>query len=356
MNSQRLDRLNDVMMNLGLGGVLITKRENCIYFSGFNGSNGYLLITPERRVLITDSRYLIQAENQTEGFEIIEYKDSLIETLKMQVNSCNFKVLGFENEYMSCASYNKYSQSLIGVEFIGLGMVIDELRTIKDEIEIKKIQRAVSLGDKAFEHVLGYIKEGVREIEIAAEIEYFLKKNGATSTSFETIVASGKRGALPHGVASEKKLKKGEAITLDFGAVLDDYCSDMTRTVFLGKPEVKVEEVYKIVKKAQAEASLALFKGMTAKEVDSIARDIISATKYKDYFSHGLGHGVGLEVHEAPTISNKKDTILENGMVVTIEPGIYVPELGGVRIEDMVVVNDKTPNVLTSSTKEMIVL
>jgi Xaa-Pro aminopeptidase len=247
-------------------------------------------------------------------------------------------------------------KSLEGIELVPLGKDMDALREIKETDEIEKIKNAVRLADLAFAHVLPYIKEGVKELEIAAEIEYFIKKKGARGTSFETIVASGWRSALPHGVASDKKIQKGDPIVLDFGAFLDDYCSDMTRTVFLGEPVQEMKTIYNIVKEAQMNAAKGIIKGLVVKEGDALARRMIENNGYGDQFGHGLGHGVGLEIHEGPTLSYRGNTVLENGMVVTVEPGIYVPNLGGVRIEDIVVIQDQTPQILTSSTKEMVIL
>ena len=356
MNQQRFDRLNGILQDNGLDGILISKKENYTYLSGFNGSAATLFITPRQKIIFTDPRYTEQGKFQAKDFTLITYKNNFLEELKKKLHELEINTLGFESEVLSYKTYQEYSKNLTGFHLTPLGREIDRLREVKDPEEIDKIKNAVRLADLAFSNVLPYIKEGVMELEIASEIEYFLKKNGARGTSFETIVASGWRSSLPHGVASEKKIQKGDPIVLDFGAYLDDYCSDMTRTVFLGEPTEEMKKIYNIVQKAQISGAQGIIKGMTAKEADSIARRYIERLGYGDRFGHGLGHGVGLEIHEGPTLSYRGDAVLENGMVVTVEPGIYVPDLGGVRIEDMVVIQDQTPHILTASTKEMVIL
>jgi Xaa-Pro aminopeptidase len=356
MNQQRFEKIKGVLKERGIDGVLISKKENYAYLSGFNGSAGTLLITPHQKIMFTDPRYTEQGKVQAKDFTVITYKNNFLEALKEKLHELGMKTLGFESEVLSYQTYQEYLKSLEGIELVPLGKRMDALREIKETDEIEKIKNAVRLADLAFAHVLPYIKEGVKELEIAAEIEYFIKKNGARGTSFETIVASGWRSALPHGVASDKKIQKGDPIVLDFGAFLDDYCSDMTRTVFLGEPVQEMKTIYNIVKEAQMNAAKGIIKGLVVKEGDALARRMIENKGYGDQFGHGLGHGVGLEIHEGPTLSYRGNTVLENGMVVTVEPGIYVPNLGGVRIEDIVVIQDQTPQILTSSTKEMVIL
>ena len=221
--------------------------------------------------------------------------------------------------------------------------------------ELDNIKMAAKIADEAFQHILKCIKVGVRERDIALELEYFMKKNNASSVSFDTIVASGIRSSMPHGVASDKIIEYGDVVTLDYGALYNNYCSDMTRTVFVGEPNRDLLKIYDIVKKAQLEGINRVKDGVMASDVDKAARDIIRESGYGDYFGHALGHGVGMEVHEQPGVSKRSDIMLEDGMVITIEPGIYVPNLGGVRIEDMVVVRDDVPEVLTKSSKDIFI-
>ncbi|TYQ13359.1 UNVERIFIED_CONTAM: Xaa-Pro aminopeptidase [Acetivibrio alkalicellulosi] len=356
MIKNRLDKLRLKLKEKGLDAVLLTKRENYIYISGFTGTFAYVFVTQNDAILLTDFRYVSQAEKQADLFEVVEYKGKILDSIKEVLQSKDIEKLGFEDDYITYNKYEEMKKNLLVKELIPLGSIIDNLRIIKDEDEIETIKKAVKIADDAFFHILNYIKPGVREFEIAAEIEYFMKKSGAKGPSFETIVASGYRSALPHGTASFKKIEKNEGVTLDFGCIYKDYCSDMTRTVFVGQPKEELLDIYNVVLNAQKSALEKAAKGLSGREIDLVARDIISKNGYGENFGHGLGHGVGLEVHEKPRLSTKSDDVMENNMVVTIEPGIYVNGVGGVRIEDIIVINDNNPIVLTASSKEIIVL
>jgi Xaa-Pro aminopeptidase len=286
----------------------------------------------------------------------VEHKPNIIDTLFEIINSEGLEKLGFEDENASYARYKTFTNKFSNTELIGLGSTVDDLRSIKDEQEIETINKAVQIADGAFKQVLSIIKPGITELDVAAELEYKMKKLGAAGASFETIVASGLRSSMPHGIASEKKLELGDAITMDFGAIYENYCSDITRTVFLGQPNKKLIDIYNIVLDAQLTSEKGAIRGRTGKEVDKIARDIIYGKGYEGKFGHGLGHGVGLEIHEIPRLSTGGEKILENNMTVTIEPGIYIEGLGGVRIEDTIVIKDDNPRVLTKATKDLIIL
>lgn len=353
---KRVDDFRKSLIQKGLDGALITKRENYIYLSGFTGTYANLLITKDKAILITDFRYVEQANNEAPFYEIVQFQGSVEETLKELLDGNNIKKLGFEEDYMTWKAYNELNSKIKVSKLMPLEGIVELMRAIKDEDEIELIKGAVRLADEAFSHVLKYIKPGVKEIEIASELEYYLKKSGARGTSFDTIVASGERSSLPHGVASSKVIEAGDAVTLDFGAIYEEYCSDMTRTVFVGQPKEELKKIYDIVLKAQKAGIEGAVKGLTGKEVDFTARIIIKDAGYGDSFGHSLGHGVGIEIHEEPRFSPKSTTEIKNGMVVTVEPGIYVSGLGGVRIEDMIVVNDDKAIVLTASTKDMIIL
>ncbi|MFZ5989594.1 MAG: M24 family metallopeptidase [Bacillota bacterium] len=353
---KRLRELRQRLKEKDMDAALITKRDNYIYISGFTGTFAYILVTQEDSVIVTDFRYTEQASKQAPLSEVVEYRGSLLVALNEVIKSKGIKKLGYEEDYLTQKKYEELKGKLNIKEFMPLENMVESLRMIKDEEETGIIKKAVEIADSAFGHILKYIKPGVREVEIAAEIEYFMKKSGARGPSFETIVASGYRSALPHGVASEKVIDKGDAVTLDFGAVYNDYCSDMTRTVFIGEPQNELKKIYDIVLKAQVSALEGAKKGLMGKEIDLIAREYISRNGYEKYFGHGLGHGVGIEVHEEPRLSPQGSTRMENGMVATVEPGIYINGLGGVRIEDMIVINDEKPIILTKSTKEMIIL
>jgi Xaa-Pro aminopeptidase len=353
---KRLKNLRGKIAKCEADAVLVTKRANYMYLSGFTGTMAYLVITENRAVLITDFRYTEQAAGQAPEYDIVQYRGSILDALKGVIEDNKIERLAFEDFSMTVNSYTELREKLGIKGFVPFGRVIEELRQIKDEGEIRTIRRAVEIADETFKHILGSIRPGVAEVELAAEMEYHMKKLGASAPSFETIVASGKRASMPHGVASEKKLEAGDVITLDFGALYNGYCSDMTRTVFLGEPDKELARIYGIVLEAQLKSLEGVKKGKTGKEIDLIARQIIAGAGFGDNFGHGLGHSVGLEIHEDPRLSMTCGTKMRDGMVVTVEPGIYVNGLGGVRIEDMVVVKGDSPVVLTSSTKEMIVL
>lgn len=359
MTNTFINRLKNIRRKMKLkntDAVLITKRENYMYMSGFTGTSALLFITESRAVLLTDFRYVEQASKQAPEYEVIQYKGSYITELNNIIKEENVERLSFEDKNLTFAQYSEFIEKLKVSEFMPLGGAVEELRTVKDESETALIKKAVDISDDVFTHILSFIKPGVAEIELAAEMEYFMKRQGAAGPSFETIVASGKRASMPHGIASEKKLEAGDVITMDYGAIYNGYCSDITRTVFLGKPDSELERIYRIVLEAQLKGVEAVKSGLTGREVDSIVRKMITEAGFGDNFGHGLGHGVGLEIHEEPTLSMRGDLELKDGMIVTVEPGIYVAGLGGVRIEDMLMVSGEMPHILTSATKEMIIL
>lgn len=329
----------------------ITGYPNIFYYSGFTSSDAYLLISHSGRYIITDSRYTIQAKEQAKGFELWDIKDD-IEALFEKIPE---KYIGYEEAVMSVREYKKLRGKLASYQdFVEMQSLINKQRRNKDHNEILTIAQAEKLGDEAFSYILSRIKPGRCEREIALEIEFFMKEHGASALSFETIAASGMRSAMPHGVASDKVLEKGDFLTLDFGCVYNGYCSDMTRTVVLGKASEKQKEIYNIVLSAQEAALDAIKLGVPCKDVDKAARDVIKKAGYGDNFGHGLGHSVGIEIHENPSFSPKCADKLENGYVITVEPGIYIDGFGGVRIEDVIAVeNGKVIN-LTASPKQLI--
>lgn len=353
---KRLNSFREKLKQKGFEAALITKKENYFYMSGFTGSSAYLVIHQNKAVLITDFRYEEQATRQASLFQIIKYQGSHVDAVNEVLKSLGVSVLGFEESHLTFEQYHEYKGKLHVGEFKPLGGLVESLRIKKSQDEIDVIKKAVKVADDTFAHILKYIKPGVSEAEVAAEMEYHMKKSGAKGPSFETIIASGMRASMPHGVASEKKLELGDVVTLDFGAIYNEYCSDMTRTVFLGEPGDEIKRIYKIVLGAQLEALKGAKAGLTGKEIDAVAREIIAKNGYGENFGHGLGHGVGVEIHEEPRFSPSGDVKMEDGMVVTVEPGIYVPGLGGVRIEDMIVIQGDQPIILTESVKDIIVL
>ncbi len=359
MDTYILDRLNKLrteMSEKGLDAVLVTKKENYTWLSGFNGSSAWLVITAEAAVLTTDFRYEEQAARQAPIYSINIYQGNVLNVLKEVLNGLGVKKLGFEDNHVTYEQYAEYLGKFAPCGLVPLGAAIQELREVKDPGEIALISRAVAIADETFKYILGFIKPGMAEVEVAAEMEYFMRKQGASGPSFDTILASGERSSMPHGVASTRKIAMGDAVTMDFGALYCDYCSDMTRTVFVGQPTDELKKIYGIVLEAQTSAEAMIKAGLYGREVDTVARDIIAGSGYGENFGHGLGHGVGLEIHEEPRLSLTGNKKLLKNMVVTVEPGIYISGIGGVRIEDMVVVGDDGVTILTKSPKELIVL
>lgn len=356
MANKRVIELRKSMLQRGLEAVFITSAINRRYLSGFTGSSGYVLITHQRAYLLTDFRYMVQAPQQATGYDVVEHGVSVSETLKGLLDAEKIKEVGFEQDDVVFSAFRKYEQELAPIKLVPVTGLVELLRVFKDADELAIMKQAADLADRTFEHMLRVLKPGVTELEMALEIEFFMRKNGATSSSFDTIVASGERSALPHGVASERVLGRDEFVKMDFGALLNGYCSDITRTVVLGTPSARHREIYDIVLEAQLHTLEHLRPGMTGAEADALARDIIVRYGYGDEFGHSTGHGLGMEVHESPRLSKLSDTILQPGMVVTVEPGIYLPGFGGVRIEDDVVITENGIRRLTESTKDFIVI
>jgi Xaa-Pro aminopeptidase len=351
---ERIARLRKLMEEKGLPSLLITGDVNRQYMSGFTGSAGYVLITDERAILLTDFRYMTQAPQQAVQYEVVEHAPKAMETVKELLAQEKITKLGFEQNDLSYGAYLAVAGVLSGIELIPTDGLVEELRMVKDDEEIAIMQEAADLADRTFSHVLGFLKTGAVEKDIALEIELYVRRNGAASTSFETIVASGERSALPHGKASDRVLGTNEFVKLDFGAYYRGYCSDITRTVVLGKATDKHREIYNIVLEAQLTALDGIRPGMTGREADAIARDVITRHGYGEFFGHGTGHGLGMEIHEAPRLSKMGDVVLKPGMAVTVEPGIYLPGFGGVRIEDDIIVTENGIRILTKSTKELL--
>lgn len=356
MQQPRIDKLRLVMQEKGLKALLITNATNRLYMTGFTGSAGYVLITDTKAYLLTDFRYMTQAPQQAPAYEVVEHAPKAMDTVKQLLDQHGLKKVGFEQNDLTYGTYLATAQALSGIELIPTDGLVEQLRIIKDASELAVMQEAADLADRTFTHILNFLKPGAKELDIALEIEMFVRKNGAASTSFETIVASGERSALPHGKASDRILQSNEFVKMDYGAYYKNYCSDITRTVVLGKPTDKHKEIYNIVLEAQLEALDKIRPGMTGKEADALCRDVITRYGYGDYFGHGTGHGLGLEIHEEPRLSRLGHTVLTPGMTVTVEPGIYLPGFGGVRIEDDIVITDTGIKIITQSSKDFIVL
>ncbi|GAB3791409.1 M24 family metallopeptidase [Virgibacillus kimchii] len=348
-----LDKVREALDQHGVDGILITSSINRRYVTGFSGTAGAALITEGDARFITDFRYTEQAAEQVKDFQIVEHKQLLEQEIKDQLKEMNVKRLGFEKDHVSYSKYENYYK-MLDVDLVPISGVIETLRLIKDKDEVEIMKKAAKIADDAFEHIQSFIKPGVKEIEISNELEFFMRKLGAVSSSFDIIVASGYRSALPHGVASEKEIQSGELVTMDFGALYQGYCSDITRTLAVGEINEELKKIYDTVLEAQRRGVDGLRPGITGKEADALTRDYIKEKGYGDYFGHSTGHGLGMEVHEGPSLSFRSDQKLQPGMVVTVEPGIYVPEVGGCRIEDDVVITETGNERLTFSSKELI--
>ncbi|MGI6537386.1 MAG: M24 family metallopeptidase [Caldicoprobacterales bacterium] len=352
-----IDKLTKLMKEYEIDAAIVTQKQNIRYFSGFTSEDATLLLHPDECYLITDFRYIEQANLQCPTFKVIDAPGTKIaHFLKETLKKLDASRIWFEDNNLSYRTYTALSEELQNHELIPDNDILSSLRIRKTSEEICSIRKAASLSDKGFEYILNRIRPSVTEREIAIELEFFLRKNGSEELAFSIIAASGKNGSLPHAEPSDKKLCIGEFLTLDFGCVVNGYCSDMTRTVALGNIDSKLKEIYEITLQAQKMSLDYIGPGKKGIEVDKVARDYISSYGYGDYFGHGLGHGVGLNVHEAPTLSTKGEMLLEPGMVVSVEPGIYLPSKGGVRIEDLVVITETGYENLVSSPKHLIQL
>lgn len=352
---EKLTKLRDALEANNLDAILITSPINRRYVTGFTGTAGVAIISKNDARFITDFRYTSQATAQAKEFKVIQHKQVIELEIKDQLKALGVKRLGFEKDTVTFSQYEKY-KAIFETELVPVSGIVEALRSIKTAEELAIMKKAAKIADDAFEHVLGYIKPGAKEIDISNELEFYMRKLGATSSSFDTIVASGERSALPHGVASDKEIQSGELVTLDFGALYQGYCSDITRTVAVGEINEQLRTIYDTVLEAQLRGVDGIKPGITGKEADAITRDYITEKGYGDYFGHSTGHGVGLEVHETPSLASRSEQKLEPGMVVTIEPGIYVPGVGGCRIEDDLVVTKSGNERLTFAKKELIQL
>jgi Xaa-Pro aminopeptidase len=338
-----------------LDGFVVTHAANLRYLCGYTGSNGLLLFLAARRVFFTDGRYTEQAREEVKGARVVIAKGPLMPEAARLIGKLSSAAIGFEADLTTVATA-KQMKDLVHrrIAWKATTGLIMRQRMVKDADELKLIRDAVTLGAKVYEQALQVIRPGVREVEVAGKLEFAARQAGADGMSFDTIVAAGKRGALPHGHAFIQAIPRRGFVVIDSGVILRGYCSDMTRTVHVGCASRVERAWYEAVLEAQLVGIAAVRAGVTAGEVDEAARSVLRKAKLDRYFTHSTGHGVGLEIHEPPRLGKKQDQRLAAGMVVTIEPGIYVPGKGGIRIEDMVVVTGKGCEVLTPVTKEFI--
>lgn len=349
-------KLQRYLKKMGIDGVLITDKYSIRYFTGFTGTTGMGLALKNKKFFFTDFRYIEQAKSQVEpkGFEVVKIEREAVDLIAEYIRNSGIKKLGVEDKSLTLFDYNIYKEKFEGVELLTLGDSFVKERMIKSDGEIGLIKKAVEIADKTFDYMLENIKEGMSEKELAALMEWYMKKEGGEGPSFETILASNERSAMPHGVASSKAIKKEGFVKFDFGVYYEGYVSDMTRTIYFGEnPSEKHLEIYNIVLEAQKKACEAVRAGITCKDLDKVARDYISEKGYGKYFGHGLGHGIGVYIHEHPFVNTRNDMVLEEGMVITIEPGIYLEGFGGVRIEDDVVVRKNHGEILNKTDKNL---
>ncbi len=356
MTDRRIRQAFGLLKKNKIDCLLVTEINHVRYLSGFSGSNGMVILAPPKAYFLTDFRYLVQAQKEVKDCQVIIADRELTSELpRLPVFSKKIRV-GVEAAFVSLKLHEQLKELLPKADFKPTENLIESLTVAKDSEEIRKIRKAVRIADQAFSETLKYVKPGIKEKDIALELEYSMRSHGADAGAFDFIVASGQRSSMPHGRASNKKLRKGDFVTLDFGAVYQGYASDVTRTVVLGRATARQKKIYGIVLTAQKKACKAARPGLACSRLDGVAREIIMKDGYGDNFGHGLGHGIGMIVHDRPTLNPRSTDILREGMVVTIEPGIYIPNWGGVRIEDDVLITASGGQILSKSPKDLLEL
>lgn len=347
--NNRIDQLRASLRSAELNGLIVFSSANISYLTGNRSRDAYLLILPKRNIYLTDSRYYEEIKRSLKNFEVIKIEDSFIQTLKQILDKTGVKSIAFEASHLSYAAYQKISKRLARVRLIPASGLIEGLREIKDRKELALIRKAAKIALEAFDFIEGQLKPGKTELQIAAELERFIKYRGGYAASFEIIVGSGPNSSYPHHQTSSRVIRQNEPVLIDAGVDYKGYKSDLTRVFFLGKMKLLVREVFDIVKEAQAQAIKRIKAGEPLRNIDAAARGYIAEKGLGELFTHTTGHGVGLEVHEAPRVSAKETKNIKEGMVLTIEPGIYYPGFFGIRIEDMVVVTKKGAQVISGT-------
>jgi len=352
-----INRTRAALADKGISAMLLSDMNSVQWATGFTGSAGQVLLTATDGVFITDSRYTVQAGEQVQDVPVVSYAGATdpAEFLKSQADKLGITKLGFESNTVSYSQYQTWSEKLAPIELVSVPTLTGPLRAVKTPDEVEKIRRACKLADACLEHVTRMIQIGVTEYDINLDVEFFFRRNGA-ELAFDPIVVSGVNSARPHGRASNKKLESGDFLTLDLGCRLDGYCSDITRTFVVGEATDRHERIYNQVLKSQIAALDAMRAGVNGRDVDRVARDVLGEEDLAEYFGHGLGHGLGRLVHDPGGMSPRMDFTLEAGMVMTVEPGVYIEGFGGVRIEDDALVTDTGIEILTFFPKEFTVL
>jgi len=348
---KRIILLKRLMKAQGISALLVTRLENIRYLTGFTGSAGALLVASGKPCLVTDFRYHVQAGIEVEGIRILIQKKDLVSDIVDEVQRLKIKKLWFDEAALTVQTFNKLRKK--GLSLKAHKDLVGTLRSRKDEKELSSIRLAIRRAEESFQELKPYIKPGITEREISLRLEYLIREKGSRKGAFEFIVASGSHSAMPHAGVTNRRIRQGDLVTIDFGAEADGYYSDMTRTVCVGKPLPRHRQLYELVLQAQAAAIQKAGPGISCKAVDQAAREVIRNAGHAEHFGHGTGHGIGLMVHESPSVSFRSDDVLEQGMVCTIEPGIYVPGFGGVRIEDMILVTETGTKRLTTLPREL---
>jgi len=350
---KRLNQLKQTMKNDKIDAIFLQSDINCYYFSGFSGSSRQIVISLNDSHFYTDFRYGDQAYEQVQNHEVSIAAQPIINSAIEQLKTYEPKVVGLEFSKVNTNDYLQLKESLPYAQFVNIDSDIANMRMIKDEVELTYFKRGMEIVDKTFTHILSYLKTGITENDLALELDYTMKKLGADGIKENHVIATGARASLPHGRATDKVIEHGDFVKMDFGAKVNGYYTDFTRTVIMGEASKKQIEIYNIVKEAQKAALQVIKPGAICSEIDHVARSIIADAGYGENFGHSLGHSLGLEIHESPSFRHTDNTALEKGMVITVEPGIYIKDFGGVRIEDLVVVTDEGIDNLTKSTKEL---
>ena len=356
MSKRRIALLRKEMHHQDLDAIIVSSLPNIRYLTGFSGSSALCVVRRNESFFLTDSRYTQQSRKEVKSFKKVTTKDGLFEEAAQRRLFKGCHTVGFESHVLTYTQYRTLKKLVGGVLFVSTRDLVENIALVKDAKEIESIRSAVQISDRVFDEVLRSIKPGVAELEVAAEIAYLHKKYGAEKDAFEPIVASGERGSLPHARASSRKIKNRELVTLDFGCTVNGYNSDITRTVAVGGASIHARKIYSVVLDAQLESIGGAKPGTPARDLDAIARNRIAKEGYGKYFIHSLGHGLGLQVHERPRVSALSNERLVAGSVITIEPGVYIPHVGGVRIEDDVLLTPGGCEVLNTATKEFMIV
>lgn len=353
---KRISAARAALRDGGLDGLIVTGPANVRYLCGYSGSSGMLWVSPRETAFFTDFRYQEQVKREVSASRTVIIRRSLLDDLVELPGLSRARRIGYEAGHLLCSQLERLNKSLSPRKLKSTFGLVENIRQVKDAVELARIAGAAAIADRAFSAIVKFLKPGLTERAVANQLDFLLKKYGADKPSFDSIVASGPNSALPHAQPGDRKLRRGDFLVLDFGAKRQGYCSDMTRTVCIGKPSSRHLEIYALVQRAQAEGLRAVRPGAQGKTADGTARLVIESAGYGKYFGHGLGHGVGLEVHEGPRLGKTSQDFLKPGNVVTVEPGVYLPGWGGVRIEDLVAVTPTGCRILTRSTKKLITI